>query len=130
MDSQVWWWFMIIWIVISLSSIEAHRLIHFLDEKNESTNQKQTSTTSASSSYDYFNEFQSISTINLATITSTIRSNSTIQSFITKSNSYLYFPHEDKEISFDRTKRETAPFVCKSKNGKLISFDRCSVCFF
>ncbi|UJR08864.1 hypothetical protein I4U23_013119 [Adineta vaga] len=38
---------------------------------------------------------------------------STIQSFITKPNSYLYNPDEDESL-LDRIKRDTTPFVCKT----------------
>jgi hypothetical protein len=111
MDSQLWWWFIIYLIIILFSSIESRRLLNNLEDKNESTNEKQTSKNST----DHNIEYQSIFSVNLATTTSTIHSNSAIQSFITKPNSYLYNPDEHDDILLDRVKREPAPFVCKGK---------------
>lgn len=118
MDSSLWWWFMSICIVASSISIQAHRLSHSVKEKYESTNIKQTS---KKSSVDYVSQSQSISSSYLAEITSTIRPSSTIQSLVTKPNSYLYDPNDDDdddEILLGRVKRESPPFVCKGKISK------------
>lgn len=116
MDCQLYWWFIIYLIIFSLNSIQSRRLNSFLKNKNESTNQNQTSKNSTTNIFEY----NSISSINLAKITTTIRSNITIQSFITKPNSYIYKPDDDddEEILLNRVKREPAPFVCKSKKNK------------
>lgn len=92
--------------------IQTHRLNNSSEYRNESTNEKQTSETS---SRNNSKQFQSISSRNLVEITSTIRSNPTLQSLITKPNSYLYDPNEDEEILLERVKRDSPPFVCKSK---------------
>jgi hypothetical protein len=102
MDSQLWWWF----IIFLLNSIESRHLLN----SNEPTNKNQTSTNST----DNTSYYQSTYSTSLAKITTTIHSNNTIQSLITKPNSYLYNSDED-EILLDRIKRESAPFVCKSK---------------
>lgn len=114
MDSSLWWWFISICIVASSISIQAHRLSHSVKEKYESTNIKQTS---KKSSVDYVSQSQSISSSYLAEITSTIRPSSTIQSLVTKPNSYLYDPNDDDDDDelLGRVKRESPPFVCKSK---------------
>lgn len=91
--------------------IRAHRLSNSIDYRNESTNENQTSTTSSSSSS--YEQYHSISSRNLVTFTSTIRSYSTFQSFITKPNSYLY-DSNDEEIHLERMKRDSPAFVCKS----------------
>ena len=44
------------------------------------------------------------------------QSSTTIQSLITKPNSYLYNPDDDNdEFLLDRVKRDTTPFVCKGE---------------
>jgi hypothetical protein len=111
MDCQLWWWFIIYLIIFYLNSIDSRSLLNSIKQKNESTNKNQTSKKSINNVFKY----QSIFSINLAKITSTIRTNTTIQSLITKPNSYLYNPDEDEEILLDRVKREPAPFVCKGK---------------
>jgi len=111
MDSQLWWWFIIYLIIILFSSIESRRLLNSIKQNNESTNKSQTSKNSTNNVLQYQSNFS----IDLAKITTTIRSNSTIQSFITKPNSYLYNPNEDEEMLLNRVKREPAPFVCKGK---------------
>jgi hypothetical protein len=112
MDSQIWWWFIVLLINLFLNSIQSRDLF------NESTNKEQTSTISTSNILQY----QSTFSTSLAAITTTIRSSNTIQSFITKPNSYLYNPDEDEEILLDRVKREPAPFVCKGKISVLFLF--------
>ncbi len=104
MDSYLWWWF-IIYLTIS---IESRIIFH---NQNESTNEKQTS----KKSFNNKRKSQSIFSNYLATSTSTIHSNNTIQSLVTKSNSYLYNPDEDDEILLDRAKRDSPTFVCKGK---------------
>lgn len=114
MHCQLYWWFIIYLIIFSFHTIQSRLLQKFIEQKNESTNQNQTSKNSTDNDIKY----NSISSIIMATFATTIRSNSTIQSFITKPNSYIYSPDDDddsEEISLDRVKRETAPFVCKSK---------------
>jgi len=111
MDCQFWWWFIIYLIIFYLNSIELRHLSNSIKQNNESTNKSQTSKNSTNNVLQY----QSIFSIDLAKITTTIHSNSTIQSFITKSNSYLYNPNEDEEMLLNRVKREPAPFVCKGK---------------
>ena len=113
MDRSLWWWFMSFLIGSSFVGIQTHRLSSLIEYRNESTNEKQTSKTS---SHDNSKQFQSISSGNLAEITSTIRSNPALQSLITKPNSYLYDPNEDEEIFLERVKRDSPPFVCKSKH--------------
>jgi hypothetical protein len=108
MDSQLWWWFIVSLLSIYFNSIDSR---HLLNSSNESTNKKQTSKKPT----DNIFEHQSIFSITLAKTTTTIHSNSTIQSFITKPNSYLYNLDDDEEIFLDRVKREPPPFVCKGK---------------
>ena len=104
MDSYFWWWFIFYLIV----SIESQNLFH---NQNESTNEKQTS----KKSFNNKRKSQSIFSNYLATRTSTIRSNNTIQSFVTVPNSYLYNPDEDDELLLERVKRDSPTFVCKGK---------------
>jgi hypothetical protein len=108
MDSQICWWF----IILFLKTIQTRNLF------NESTNKKQTPTLSTNNSVQY----QSNYSTSLAKITTTIRSSNTIQSFITKPNSYIYNPDDD-EFILDRVKREPAPFVCKSKISFFFNVD-------
>lgn len=102
MDSCRCWYL----IFVLINSIQSHSFLL----SNEPTLEKQTSTKST----DQRVEYQSTITTSLATFTTTIRSSSTIQSLITKRNSYLYNPDEEETL-LDRIKRDAAPFVCKSK---------------
>ncbi|CAF1162602.1 unnamed protein product [Adineta ricciae] len=101
MDSYRCWYL----IFVLINSIESDSFLL----SNESTLEKQTSTKSA----DHRVEHQSTITTSLATFTTTIRSSSAIQPLITKPNSYLYNSDEEETV-LDRTKRDTAPFVCKT----------------
>ena len=104
---------MSIFILVSSVSIQSHRLSNSVEDKDESTYTKQTS---KKSTVNYFDQSQPISSSNLAEITSTIRPNDTVQPLVTKPNSYLYNPNDDDDaVLLERVKRESAPFVCKSK---------------
>jgi len=46
-----------------------------------------------------------------------ITTTKTIQTLVTKPNSYIYEPDDSEDI-LERKKREPTPFVCKSKNDK------------
>jgi len=58
---------------------------------------------------------QSVDLIRITT--TTITTTKTIQTLVTKPNSYIYEPDDSEDI-LERKKREPTPFVCKSKNDK------------
>ena len=61
---------------------------------------------------------QSVDLIRITTTTTTTTTTTkTIQTLVTKPNSYIYEPDESEDI-LERKKREPTPFVCKSKNDK------------
>ncbi len=111
MDRQVWWWFRLCLLTVLFHSIESRHFLQSIDNQNESKDQNQTSTNTSK----HFFQSHSIFSTTLASTTTTIRSNSTLQSFITKPNSYLYDPSGDDEVLLDRLKRESPPFVCKGR---------------
>lgn len=55
------------------------------------------------------------STTALKNVPTSLNTTTIVPYLITKPNSYLYNPEEDEDILLGRVKRDTTPFVCKSK---------------
>jgi hypothetical protein len=88
------------------NSTESNILLDLIKQINESTK-----------SINTIGQYQSTFPTSLRNDKTTFRSNISLQSLITKPNSYLYNPDDDddEEVLLNRVKRDSTPFVCKSK---------------